>query len=429
MTAHSSRAPGRSRGLKAAAIMATAAMGLMAISSPALAENPPATVDSVASSAMSGNKVLFPGNDGQEHTVTFDSKSYMVDGERLNVWSGEFHYWRLPGTDDWRDMFQKMRASGFNAVSLYFFWGLHSTESGKFDFTGIKDLELLLTMAEEEGLYVIARPGPYVNAEISMGGLPAYLTKSGANSLRSMNPEALSESLKWIEAFNKIAVKHQVTDGGGSIVSYQAENELLNEGGDRPAFMKELVTKIKGDGITVPVFHNDYGFNGAYVPGSSSAGGNVGLDYYAFDQYPLGFNCANPNRGQIQDMEARFRARTTTSPMFIAEGQGGAFTPWGANFNPDKCAEFVDPAFTRQYGVNNLNNGINMFNYYMQYGGTNWGWTGSPSSGFTSYDYGAPINEDRQLTLKAVVQKELGYFQRTLTPFPTWCRKTAPLSQ
>jgi beta-galactosidase GanA len=420
MSEHSSRPPSQPRRIKATALMATAALGLMAIASPALATAAPAepALPAVAQpaqpAATAGNKINFPGNDGQAHQITYDPKSFMVDGERLNVWSGEFHYWRLPGTDDWRDMFAKMRANGFNAVSLYFFWGLHSTESGKFDFTGIKDIELLLTMAEEEGLYVIARPGPYINAEVSMGGLPAYLTKSGAGSLRSTDPEALRESLSWINAFNEIAVKHQVTDGGGSIVTYQAENELLNESGDRPAFMKELVTQIKGDGITVPVFHNDWGFNGAYVPGSTSVGGNVGLDYYAFDQYPLGFTCSN-TRGQIQDMETRFRARTATSPMFIAEGQGGAFTPWGASFNTDRCAEFVDPAFTRQYAVNNLNNGINMFNYYMEYGGTNWGWTGSPSSGFTSYDYGAAINEDRQLTPKAAVQKELGYFQRDFT--------------
>ena len=63
----------------------------------------------------------------------------------------------------------------------------------------------------------------------------------------------------------------------------------------------------------------------------------------------------------------------------------------GASFKTDRCAEFVDPAFTQQYSVKNLknlNNGINMFNYQMEYGGTNWGWTRSPSSGFASYDYG-----------------------------------------
>ncbi|NVM95590.1 beta-galactosidase [Arthrobacter wenxiniae] len=414
MTVRSSQGPRRGGATKAAAILVTAAMGLMAISSPAVADGPAPRPPS-ASPGSAGPSVIFPGNDGKPHTVTTDARSMMVDGRRLNVFSGEFHYWRLPSPGDWRDVFQKMRASGFNAVSLYFFWGLHSTEPGRFDFTGIKDIDLLLTMAEQEGLYVIARPGPYVNAEISMGGLPAYLTKSGAGSLRSTDPAVLKESLDWIGAFDRIARKHQVADGGGSIVTYQAENELLNEGGDRPAFMKALVTKIKGDGITVPVFHNDYGANGAYVPGSGSAGGNVGLDYYAFDNYPLGFNCS-AGRGQVPDMEPRVRALTATSPLFIAEGQGGAFTPWGASFNTDKCADFVDPAFTRQYGVNNLANGVTMFNYYMEYGGTNWGWTGSPSSGFTSYDYGAAVNEDRRLTPKATVQKELGYFQKDFAP-------------
>lgn len=111
-----------------------------------------------------------------------------------------------------------MRASGFNAVSLYFFWGVHSTEPDKFDFTGNKDIDLLLTAAEEEGLYVIARSGPYVNAEISMGGLPAYMTESGTGSLQGTDREALKQSPSWIGAFKKSALKHQITDGGGSIV-------------------------------------------------------------------------------------------------------------------------------------------------------------------------------------------------------------------
>ncbi|MDO5752076.1 hypothetical protein, partial [Arthrobacter sp.] len=68
MTAHSFRGSGRSRGLKATAIMATAALGMMAISSPALAIDSTTTVETVAQSAMAGDKVIFPGNDGQSHT-------------------------------------------------------------------------------------------------------------------------------------------------------------------------------------------------------------------------------------------------------------------------------------------------------------------------------------------------------------------------
>jgi hypothetical protein len=37
-------------------------------------------------------------------TVTFDKYSLMLDGHRLVLWSGEFHYWRLPSPDLWRDV-------------------------------------------------------------------------------------------------------------------------------------------------------------------------------------------------------------------------------------------------------------------------------------------------------------------------------------
>ncbi len=64
------------------------------------------------------------------HTVSYDHYSFIIDGRRTYLWSGEFHYFRLPSPDLWRDIFQKMRAAGFNAVSLYFDWGYHSRGRG-----------------------------------------------------------------------------------------------------------------------------------------------------------------------------------------------------------------------------------------------------------------------------------------------------------
>jgi beta-galactosidase GanA len=53
-------------------------------------------------------------------------------------------------------------------VSIYFFWSYHSAAKGEFDFkTPGKDVQRLFDIAKEEGLYVIARPGPYCNAEVS----------------------------------------------------------------------------------------------------------------------------------------------------------------------------------------------------------------------------------------------------------------------
>src|SRR5262245_17143647 len=107
--------------------------------------------------------------------VSFDARSLMIDGKRLVVWSSEMHGFRLPSPDLWRDIFQKRKASGFNTVAVYFDWGYHSPKRGVYDFAGIRDLDRLLRMAAEEGLYVITRAGPYVNAELTRGGFPGWL--------------------------------------------------------------------------------------------------------------------------------------------------------------------------------------------------------------------------------------------------------------
>jgi len=109
---------------------------------------------------------------GTPHTVSFDGYSFLIDGQRTYIWSGEFHYFRLPSPDLWLDIFQKMKAAGFNAASIYFDWGYHSPAPGVYDFTCVRDVGKLLDMAQEAGIYVIARPAPYINAEVDGGGLP-----------------------------------------------------------------------------------------------------------------------------------------------------------------------------------------------------------------------------------------------------------------
>ena len=65
------------------------------------------------------------------HTVSFDGYSFLIDGQRTYIWSGEFHYFRLPSPSLWLDIFQKMKAAGFNAASIYFDWGYHSPAPGE----------------------------------------------------------------------------------------------------------------------------------------------------------------------------------------------------------------------------------------------------------------------------------------------------------
>ena len=105
---------------------------------------------------------------------------------------------------------------------------------------------------------------------------------------------------------------------------------------------------MRADGITVPLFHNDWGLGGRMSDTSAT-----GLDLYAYDSYPVGFNCSTPHNA-IRDSEAAFHAYAPGSPNFITESQGGAFTPWGASYNASDCYGYTGPDFTRQWEVNNI---------------------------------------------------------------------------
>ena len=58
-------------------------------------------------------------------------------------------------------------------------------KEGEWDFSGDKDLAHFLQLCADKGLYVIARPGPYICAEWDFGGFPWWLsTKKIFNIVR-----------------------------------------------------------------------------------------------------------------------------------------------------------------------------------------------------------------------------------------------------
>ena len=120
--------PSQRRGTAVRAIAALAAAALCALGMPALQVPAAASAgdqSSTAATTVTGADAPTP------HTVTFDKYSLMLDGKRTFIWSGEFHYWRLPSPDLWRDMLQKMKAEGYNAISIYFDWAYHSPAAGQ----------------------------------------------------------------------------------------------------------------------------------------------------------------------------------------------------------------------------------------------------------------------------------------------------------
>jgi hypothetical protein len=55
-------------------------------------------------------------DDGLTKLVAWDKYSLQVEGKRVFIFSGEFHYQRLPVPELWLDVFQKFKANGLNAV-------------------------------------------------------------------------------------------------------------------------------------------------------------------------------------------------------------------------------------------------------------------------------------------------------------------------
>ena len=358
--------------------------------------------------------------------VTWDQYSLKVDGKRIVVWSGEIHPFRLPNPSLWRDVIQKMKALGFNGVSFYFDWAYHSPKPGVYDFSGVRDMDRLLRIAEEEGMYVIARPGPYVNAELSGGGFPGWMFRNRAEA-RTDDPVYLAAADEWLGQINAIIARHQVTNGGGSVIAYQLENELGKVEPKHVRAMEHLAAKARADGISVPMFHNAAGRLPDWAPKNSSApwanGGPTEL--YAFDGYPGG-TCnvhadpSGPNKAPDWGIYAKPgpKAGSLTSPNtpgFAAELGSGWFDYWGSNGTYNCTAERQGKGYQRVFYGTDLINRITIHNLYMAFGGTSWGWLPGPIV-YTSYDYGAPISEDRGLRPKALTLKQQGMFVQAAEP-------------
>src|SRR5579875_3259521 len=298
---------------------------------------------------------------GVSHAVTFDKYSLMIDGKRLFVWSGEFHPFRLPSPSLWRDILQKMKASGYNAVCMYFNWSYHSPGSGVYDFSGVRDMGLALDLAAEAGLYVLARPGPYINGELNGGGFPGWLAATSGLA-RSDDPTYLGYADEWLTAINAVIGRHQVTDGRGTVLLYQIENEYASflTSATGIDYMEHLYAKARADGITVPVYHNDKGRNGDWTPGSFT-GSDAGY-LYAFDGYPSATGVP-PDWGYFGSGGRTGGATASpATPGFEAEFGGGWFDPWGGapwdgqGYPYERALD--GPGYERTFYLTNVANGI-----------------------------------------------------------------------
>ncbi|KAJ6472283.1 glycoside hydrolase family 35 protein [Mycena vitilis] len=357
-------------------------------------------------------------NNSLTTAVEWDDYSFFVFGNRTFIQSGEFHMWRLPVPSLWRDIVQKAKAAGLNTISIYFHWGLTNPRPGEVDLTGINDFQPFFDAAKEEGMWVIARPGPYINSETSTGGIPGHVAwLPGDPSWNTYNGELRSNDTIFHDAWQEywtgvisLIERNQVTNGG-PVILLQIENEYYNGPGQNE-YVDQLRTRAVELGVVVPTFVNDPGeFNNLVND----------TDLYGIDAYPLSSsNCGNADPAVWRDIVTTWRpyfdATVPGKPHFFPEFQGGSADNWGSKGGYAACRELVNTKFQRVFFHQLWASGVTAENFYMFYGGTTWAQL-PYSQGYTSYDYGAPVDEQRQITAKHAELKLQSLFLRSFKDF------------
>ncbi|HVI49351.1 MAG TPA: beta-galactosidase family protein [Chitinophaga sp.] len=322
-----------------------------------------------------------------KHTFALSKEAFLLDGKPFQMISGEMHPARIPH-EYWRHRIQMAKAMGCNTIAAYVFWNYHEQVKGQFDFTtGNHNIAAFIKIAQEEGMWVLLRPGPYVCAEWEFGGLPPYLLQTPDIKVRCMDPRYMEAVTRYVNELSK-AVKPLLVTNGGPVVMAQVENEYGSYGNDKNYLyaLKELWVK---NGIDVPFYTAD-GATAYMLEAGSVPGAAIGLD----------------SGGSEEDFAAAAKQNPDV-PSFSSESYPGWLTHWGEQWQRPG----VDGILKE---VKFLMDTKRSFNLYVIHGGTNFGFTAGANSGgkgyepdVTSYDYDAPINEQGNATPKYEALRKL----------------------
>ncbi|MGN6407980.1 MAG: glycoside hydrolase family 35 protein [Curtobacterium sp.] len=297
---------------------------------------------------------------------------FLLDGEPHRILSGAIHYFRVH-PDLWADRIRKAKLMGLNTIETYVAWNAHAPQPGVFDLTGGLDLGRFLDLVAAEGMHAIVRPGPYICAEWTNGGLPYWLFADGTVGVRRDEPGFLAAVSSYLQALAPVLVPRQI-DHGGPIVLVQVENEYGAYGSD-PVYLSKLEQMHRDIGLTVPFTSVDQPMGTMLEDGSLPSLHKTGS-----------FGSRSTERLE------RLRQAQPTGPLMCSEFWDGWFDSWGEHHH-------TTPAAASAAALDDLLAAGGSVNIYMFHGGTNFGFTnGANDKGVyrpiaTSYDYDAPLDE------------------------------------
>lgn len=314
-----------------------------------------------------------------QHSFQISGRQFLLDGKPFQIISGEMHYVRIP-REYWHARLKMARSMGLNTISTYVFWNLHEPKPGVYDFSGQLDVAAFIRAAQEEGLYVILRPGPYVCAEWDLGGLPSWLLADPGIVLRSDDPKFMQPTAAWLKRLGQELAPLQITRGG-PIIAVQVENEYGSFDNDKH-YLQHIYDAIVAAGLGEALLY--------------TADGPEQLPNGTLPGVPA---VVNFGPGETQDAFKTLAAFRPNQPLMAGEYWAGWFDHWGGKHHvTDAAVQERDLQWMLSQGYS--------VNLYMFHGGTTFGFMNganfdnSYEPQTTSYDYDAALDESGRPTPK-----------------------------
>ncbi len=299
--------------------------------------------------------------------VSLSQNTVLINGLPVIGLCSSLFYFRIPRAL-WKDRLEKVKAFGYNCIDVYFPWNYHELSEGVWDFSGERDVEPFLQAAAETGLWVIARPGPYICSEWDGGALPAYLLAKNNLCLRDNDPHFLLHVARWYGRILPVLQKYQLGEGG-SIIAVQLENELdFYDCADPAGYISALRDMALEHQIDVPLIACA-GQGGLFGASGNASGVVPTCNFYPDDRDP---------DFEYKVLHYRDELKERGLPLLVTETNRSHF-------------------LLRRL----LSCGVKLMGAYLQASGTNFGFTnatnnwGRPYAMLTSdYDFGGMISPE-----------------------------------
>jgi beta-galactosidase len=335
------------------------------------------------------------------NTFVLGDSTFLLNGKSFQMISGEMHYSRMP-KETWRSRMKAAKAMGLNTIGTYIFWNLHQPEENTYNFEGDNNIAEFVKIAQQEGLWVVLRPSPYVCAEWEFGGYPYWLLNKKGLVVRSTEPEFISAYSKYIKKIGQQLAPLQVNHGG-NILMVQLENEYGFFASDKNYLNlnRKLFIDAGFDGLLYTC-DGESGIEKGNLPGLLPA--INGLD----------------NPAKVKSIVQKYH--NGKGPYYISEWYPAWFDNWGAKHHTVPYKNFL-PKLDSVLAA-----GISI-NMYMFYGGTTRGFMNGANINInnntyepqtSSYDYDAPLDEAGNVTEKFIKFRNViaSHITQKLPPIP-----------